>query len=84
MPWDPDSGTNFGEYMRGGAPLGQGRTADVVIGETTWATRDQVVEGRASDGTRYQVVRDQLGHDVTERTGPDGRQHRDVTINLRG
>lgn len=83
MPWDPDSGVSFGEWMRGGQPLGEGRTADVVVGERTWVTRDQPVEGRTEDGSRFKTVRDQNGHDVTDRTGPDGRERRDVRINLR-
>ena len=83
MPWDPDSGISFGEYMRGGQPLGEGRTADVVTGDRTWATRDQVAEGRRDDGTHYKTVTDQLGNQVTDRTGPDGRERRDVRIQLR-
>lgn len=83
MPHDPAVHGTFGSYMRGGEPLGEGRTADVVTGEPTWATRDQVVEGRREDGTRFKRVRDQNGHDITDRTGPDGRERRDVRINLR-
>lgn len=82
MAWDPKRET-FGEYMRGGAPVGEGRTADVLVGEQTWATKDQVAEGRTDDGGRYKQVTDQLGHRVTERTDAQGRQRRDVTINLR-
>ena len=83
MPWDPETGQTFGEYARGGAPLGEGRTADVVTGERTWRTRDQVAEGRSEGGGRYKTVTDQLGHQVTERTDARGRQRKDVNIRLR-
>lgn len=83
MPFDPDIHETFGSYARGGAPLGKGRTADVVVGERTWATRDQIAEGRTEDGERFKRVRDQLGNDVTERTDAHGRQRKDVNINLR-
>ena len=83
MSWKPDSGQTFGEYMRDGAPLGEGRTADVVTGERTWATRDQVKEGRTRDGGRFKRVTDQNGNLVTERTDARGRQRKDVHINLR-
>lgn len=78
MPWDPESGT-FGAYMRGGEPLGEGRSVDVVTGERTSATRDQVLV----DTPRRKTVMDQLGHVVTERTDARGGYHRDVRINLR-
>lgn len=82
MPWDPDSGQPFGEYMRDGEPLGEGRTADVVVGERTFLTRDEVREGRREDGTRVQRVRDQRGNDVIRETAPDGRERQHVRINL--
>ncbi len=82
MPWDPDSGLTFGEWMRGGERVGEGRTADVVVGETSWVTRDQVAEGRTPDGGRFKAVRDQAGHIVTEETTSSGRQRKHVTINL--
>jgi hypothetical protein len=82
MPWNPDEET-FGQYMRGGRPLRKGRTVEHIRGGRTWATRDQVEEGIRPDGTRYKTVTDQLGHQVTDRTGPDGRERRDVRINLR-
>jgi hypothetical protein len=69
--------------MRGGEPLGEGRTADVVTGERTWATKDQVREGRTEDGSRYKTTTDQLGNRVTERTDGRGRQRKDVNIILR-
>lgn len=47
--------------------------------QRTHATQDQVL----IDTPTQRTVRDQLGHDVTERTDERGRQHRDVTINLR-
>lgn len=83
MPYNPEEHGTFGSYMRGGEPVGEGRTTDVVVGERTCATRDQVVEGRTEDGGRYKRVRDQLGNDVTERTDARGRQRKDVNINLR-
>lgn len=83
MPWMPDSGQTFGEWLRGGAPLGEGRTTDVVTGERTWRTRDQVVEGRTASGERFKRVTDQLGHQVTERSDARGRQRKDVNIRLR-
>lgn len=82
MPWDPSSGQTFGDYMRDGKPLGKGRTADVVVGERTHLTRDQVAEWRTEDGGRFKAVRDQAGHIVTEETAPSGRQRKHVTINL--
>lgn len=81
MPWDPEGAETFGAHMRGGAPLG-GRSVDVVAGETTWATRDQVQEGRTEDGGRWQRRRDQLGHDVTRETTPRGQERQHVRINL--
>ncbi|MER7213220.1 hypothetical protein ABT340_39670 [Streptosporangium sp. NPDC000239] len=45
----------------------------------TYATKPQVLVDTAVQRT----VRDENGHDVTDRTSPDGREHRDVTINLR-
>ncbi|MBG0828562.1 hypothetical protein HS041_12360 [Planomonospora sp. ID67723] len=83
MPWDPNSGQTFGEWLRGGAPLGQGRTADVITTEPTWLTRDQVHEGRREDGTRVQHVTDQLGHNIVRETTSDGRERQHVRINLR-
>lgn len=80
MPWDPSTQT-FGEFMRGGEPLG-GRTSDVVVGERTHATRDQVEEGRTEEGGRYKAVRDQNGHHVIEETRPSGEQRQHVQINL--
>ncbi|WP_326642857.1 hypothetical protein OG884_05735 [Streptosporangium sp. NBC_01755] len=81
MPWDPDVDGPFGAWLRGGAPLGEGRTADVVVGDRTWVTRDQVVEGRTEDGTRWQRRRDQLGNDVIRETAR-GRERQHVNINL--
>lgn len=81
MPWDPDSGVPFGEWMRGGEPLGS-RTADVVVGERTHLTRDQVAEWRTEDGARFKATRDSGGHIVTEETTPQGRERKHVTINL--
>jgi len=83
VPWDPDSGQTFGEWARGGEPLGEGRTTDVVVGERTWVTRDQVSEGRTDAGERFKKTTDQLGNQVTERTDQRGRQRKDVRINLR-
>lgn len=78
--WNPMQET-FGSYMRGGAPLGE-RTADVVLGERTWATEDQVREGRREDGTRFKRTTDQLGNQVIQETaGGAERQH--VRINMR-
>jgi hypothetical protein len=82
MPWDPERDGPIGPWLRGGAPLGEGRTTDVVVGERTWRTRDQVTEGRTDDGGRYKQVTDQLGHQVRERTDARGGHHRDVRINL--
>ena len=83
MPWDPQRDGPFGLWLRGGAPLGAGRTADVVVGERTSATRDVVAEGRTDDGGRFKRVTDQLGNEVTERTDSRGGEHRDVRIKLR-
>lgn len=82
MPHNPEVDGPFGEWMRGGAPLGEGRTADVVTGDRTWRTRDQVTEGRTEDGGRFQRRRDQLGNDVTRETTPRGRERQHVRINL--
>lgn len=75
MAWDPESGQTFGEYMRGD----DGRGPNVVVGERTFLTGDQVLE----DTPTRRRVRDQLGNEVTERTGADGGYHRDVRINVR-
>jgi hypothetical protein len=83
MPWDPKRDGPFGAWLRGGAPLGEGRTADVVVGERTSATRDLVNEGRTDDGGRFKRTTDQLGNRVTERTDAHGGEHRDVHIKLR-
>lgn len=72
MPWDPESGLTFGEYMRD-------KGIQVRPSGWTWATRDQVVE----DSRTRKTVRDQAGHEVTERTDERGRDHRDVHIYLR-
>lgn len=45
-------------------------------------TRDQVTEGRTEAGERFKRTRDQLGHEVTERTDSSGVERRDVRINL--
>lgn len=82
MPHDPSSGQSFGEWMRGGRPLGQGRTTDVVTGERTHLTRDQVAEWKAEDGSRFKAVRDGGGHIVTEETTAKGEQRKHVAINL--
>ncbi|MFI6299540.1 hypothetical protein ACIBEJ_48655 [Nonomuraea sp. NPDC050790] len=83
MAWDARSGQTFGQYMRGGAALGRGHTADVVVGERTFLTRDEVVEGRREDGSRFKTTRDQAGNDVTQETTAGGRERQHVRINLR-
>ncbi|MEV6159423.1 hypothetical protein AB0L53_54735 [Nonomuraea sp. NPDC052129] len=83
MPHDPEVHGTFGAYMRGGAPLGQGRTTDVITVEPTWATRDQVTEWRSEDGSRFKRVTDQAGHETTQETTLDGREKQHVRINLR-
>lgn len=82
MPWDPEKDGPIGPWLRGGAPLGKGRTADVVIGERTWLTQDQTHEGTTADGVRFRETVDQLGHQVVEETLPDGRERRHVRLNL--
>lgn len=82
MPWDPSSDQTFGEWLRGGAPLGRGRTADVVTGERTWATRDQHAEWATRDGSRFKAIRDQAGNIVTHETTPRGRERKHVHIGL--
>lgn len=78
--WDATSGQTFGEYMRAGAGLGEAESVDVVLGETTWATRDQVTQGPRDGGrVSYQDRVDQLGHRTREHA--DGR--RSVRIVLR-
>lgn len=61
--------TSYGELLR---------EKNVGVMTRTWATRDQVREGRRADGVRIKETTDQLGHVVTEHA--DGRQ--DVNINL--
>lgn len=73
----------FGERMRGGRPLGKGRGPDVITGERTWRTRDQVVEGDTPDGGKFKRTTDQLGNDVTQETTKDGRFRQHVRINIR-
>lgn len=70
--FDPAIHGTYGNYLRG-------KNLQVRAGGWTWATCDQVVE----DSPTRKTVRDQAGHDVTERTDERGRQHRDVRINLR-
>src|SRR5690606_17456725 len=76
VPWDPDSGQTFGEYVRS-------KGVQVRPGGWTWTTRDQVTEGRNPAGERFKTVTDQLGNEVTERTDAKGRQRKDVNIILR-
>ncbi|MEU8151792.1 hypothetical protein [Nonomuraea sp. NPDC048901] len=83
MPWDPERDGPIGRWLRGGAPLGKGRTTDVVVSERTSATRDQVQEWRGEDGSRFKKVTDQAGHETTQETSPDGREKQHVRINLR-
>ncbi|MCK2214295.1 hypothetical protein MF672_010900 [Actinomadura sp. ATCC 31491] len=82
MPFDPDQHQTFGRYMRGGAPLGQGRTVEHIRGGQTWQTRDMVYEGRTADGTRFKETVDQLGHQTVVETTPDGQERKSVRINL--
>lgn len=71
MPWDPESGLTFGQYMRA-------KSVQVRPAGWTWRTRPQVLE----DSRMRRTVRDENGHDVTERSDAHGGYHRDVTINL--
>jgi hypothetical protein len=82
MPYDPRIHGTFGAYMRGGQPLGKGRSADVVLGPRTWLTQDQVHEGTTADGVRFKERVDQLGHQVVEETLPDGSERKHVRLNL--
>jgi hypothetical protein len=50
----------------------------------THATQDRVTEGETAAGGRFKRVRDQLGHEVIQRTEPDGSEHQDVVINMGG
>jgi hypothetical protein len=75
VPWDPDSGQTFGEYVLS-------KVVQVRPGGWTLTTRDQVTEGRNPAGERFKTVTDQLGNQVTERTDAKGRQRKDVHINL--
>lgn len=71
MPgYGPDGSMDYAEYQQW---KGVGHMP------RTHATKDQVLV----DTPTRRTVRDGNGHDVTERTTPDGKQHRDVTINLR-
>lgn len=76
MPDESDDDIPYGERLRRKGIQVQSRGR-------TWATKDEVREGVRGDGTKFKTVRDQNGHDVTDRTGPDGRERRDVRINLR-
>ena len=60
------------------------RRKGVQVRASGWShhTRDQVSEGRTPEGERFKRVRDQLGHEVTERTDSGGVERRDVRINL--
>ena len=84
MPFDPAVHGTFGKYMRGGAPLGQGRarTVEHIRGGRTWQTRDLVREGRTADGTRFKETVDQLGHQTVVETTSDGVERKSVRINL--
>ncbi|MBN6054510.1 hypothetical protein JYK22_21390, partial [Nonomuraea sp. RK-328] len=69
MPgYGPDGSMSYAEWM-------QWKCVGAM--QRTWATKDQVLE----DSPTRKTVRDQNGHDVTERTDERG-YHRDVTINL--
>ncbi|GHE47256.1 hypothetical protein GCM10017673_56370 [Streptosporangium violaceochromogenes] len=68
--YGPDGSMTYAEWLR---------WKSVAPMQRTHATQDQVL----IDTPTQRTVRDQLGHDVTERTDERGRQHRDVTINLR-
>ena len=73
MPgFDPAVHGTYGAYLRE-------KNLQVRGQGFTWATRDQVSEGRREDGTRFKHTVDQLGHETREHA--DGR--RDATINLR-
>ncbi|MFN2636915.1 MAG: hypothetical protein ABR585_07815 [Gemmatimonadaceae bacterium] len=78
MAWDPETGQTFGAYMRGD----DGRTVEVTVGGRTFATKDQVVEGRTPEGGQFKVIRDQAGHDTSYETTPDGRERKHVHLNL--
>ena len=67
----PDDGLSYGERLRA-------KGIQHIRGGRTHATRDVVLE----DTPTRKTVRDQAGHDVTERTDERGRYHRDVRINL--
>jgi hypothetical protein len=71
--FDPAVHGTYGNYLRS-------KNLQVRPSGWTWVTRNQVVE----DSPARKTVRDQCGHDVTERTDEHGGYHRDVTINLRG
>ncbi|GGK61174.1 hypothetical protein Sme01_02800 [Sphaerisporangium melleum] len=73
--YDPDRDGPYGDWLKAKGVRQMNRTH---------ATQDQVTEGRTENGGRYKAVRDQLGHVVTQRTEPDGRERQDVTINLGG
>lgn len=72
MPWDPRSGTTFGEYLR------RKHIHTPPTGGWTYATKDRHSYGERADGVSFRATTDQLGNIVTEHA--DGRQ--DVTINL--
>lgn len=70
--YDPAKHGTYGNYLRL-------KGIQVRAAGWSWNTRDQVVE----DSPTRKTVRDQAGNDVTERTDEQGRQHKDVRINLR-
>lgn len=73
--YDPERDGPYGDWLR---------SKNVAQTSRTHATKDQVTEGPTRDGGRYKRVKDQLGHEVTQRTERDGSEHQDVTINLGG
>jgi hypothetical protein len=75
MPETPDDGLPYAERLR---------RKGVQVRPSGWtATRDQVSEWRAEDGSRFKKVTDQAGHETTQETTPDGHEKQHVRINLR-
>lgn len=75
MPEDSESDIPYGEKLR---------RKGVQVRASGWsnATRNVVDEGRTEQGGRFKKVTDQMGHEVTEETTPDGRERKHVRINL--
>jgi hypothetical protein len=67
--WTPDTGMSYAEWL-------QSKGTQTRAGGWTHATKDQIREGRDSQGRRFKATTDQLGNDVIQH----GRDQQSVHI----